>query len=112
GDTYHHKQSLFLQYFEIQDMPSNPVKNKSAILAICQPNRRYEKQMGQRSYGGHAITNLNYTRLQRQHIAEFVQIFCVCDATAHKDCIPKSRDCRASPGIHGQFSGTSPFRPV
>ena len=28
GDTYHHKQSMFLQYFEIQDMPSNPVKNK------------------------------------------------------------------------------------
>ena len=27
GDTYHHKQSLHLQYFEIQDVPSNTVKN-------------------------------------------------------------------------------------
>ena len=35
----------------------------------------------------------------------------VCDAAAHKDCIPKASACRASPGLHGQFSGTSPFRP-
>ena len=37
--------------------------------------------------------------------------FAVCDAAAHKDCIPKTSACRASPGFHGQFSGTSPFRP-
>ena len=37
--------------------------------------------------------------------------YAVCDAAAHKDCIPKASACRTSPGLHGQFSGTSPFRP-
>ena len=38
-------------------------------------------------------------------------VFTVCDTAAHKDCIPKSSACRASPGLRNQFHGTSPFRP-
>ena len=34
SDTYHHKQSLHLQYFEIQDVSLNPVKNNKVSISF------------------------------------------------------------------------------
>ncbi|XP_078357536.1 proto-oncogene vav-like [Oculina patagonica] len=145
GDTYHHKQSLFLQYFEIQDMPSNPVKNKFSHSWYM---KNYEQERNSCYMSTKtedmknkwvndltvAMDNVTLRNLdQGNHKFELHTFpsptYCgvcanllwgltnqgykcaICDAAAHKDCIPKTSACRASPGLHSQFSGTSPFRP-
>lgn len=144
GDTYHHKQSLFLQYYEIQDVGSLQVKNKFSHSWYMKNEQERNccymstKTEDMKSKWVNDITvameNVTLKNVEQgSHKFElytfatptYCGVCCnllwgltnqgykcaICDATAHKDCIPKSAACRASPGIHGQFSGTSPFRP-
>lgn len=145
SDTYHHKQSLHLQYFEIQDVPSNTVKNNKfshswhmrgeqgdknscdmstktldmknkwiTDLTVAMENLTLKNiDQGNHEFQLTTFHSPTYCRVCENLLWGLINqgYKCVlCDATAHKDCIPKSSACRASPGLH-QFPGTSPFRP-